>query len=80
MIHAARLPSVWMALFKGIKRKAALHRGVLKGMKELVFTSLQQLTSHHDEIECRYREDIPFSLQIILRSLSVAEGQRRVFR
>ena len=38
-----------------------------------VLRRFQQLRSYHDEIETRNREEIPYSLRIVPRGLSVAE-------
>ena len=38
-----------------------------------VLCRFQQLRSYHDEIETRSREEILYSLQLVLRGLSVAE-------
>ena len=46
----------------------------LKEGRNWVLRRFQQLRSYRDEIETQNREEIPYSLQIVPRGLSVAEG------
>ena len=39
----------------------------------MVLRRFQQLRPYHDEIEIGNREEIPFSLRIVPRGLSIAE-------